>query len=56
MFLVWRKFNINFIKEKWWMSNWFGISRKSDLLGGDYMIPISRDEIQSRFAGIPAVL
>ena len=25
-------------------------------LGGDYMIPISWDEILSRFAGIPAVL
>ena len=24
-------------------------------LGGDYMIPVSRDEILSRFAGIPAV-
>ena len=24
--------------------------------GGDYMIPVSRDEILSRFAGIPAVL
>ena len=26
------------------------------LLGGDYMISVSRDEILSRFAGIPAVL
>ena len=26
------------------------------LLGGDYMIPVSRDEILSRFAGIPAML
>ena len=25
-------------------------------LGGDYMISVSRDEILSRFAGIPAVL
>ena len=25
-------------------------------LGGDYMIPVSRDEILSRFAGILAVL
>ena len=25
-------------------------------LGGDYMIPVSRDEILSLFAGIPAVL
>ena len=24
-------------------------------LGGDYMIPVSRHEILSRFAGIPAV-
>ena len=27
-----------------------------DFLGGDYMIPVSRDEILSRFAGISAVL
>ena len=26
------------------------------VLGGDYMIPVSQDEILSRFAGIPAVL
>ena len=25
-------------------------------LGGDYMIPVGRDEILSRFAGIPAVV
>ena len=25
------------------------------MLGGDYMIPFCRDEILSRFAGIPAV-
>ena len=25
-------------------------------LGGDYMIPVSRDEILSTLAGIPAVL
>ena len=26
------------------------------ILGGDHMIPVSRDEILSRFVGIPAVL
>ena len=26
------------------------------ILGGDYMIPVCRDEIHFRFAGIPAVL
>ena len=26
------------------------------LQGGDYMIPVGRDEILSRFAGIPVVL
>ena len=26
------------------------------ILGGDYMISVSRDEVLSRFAGIPAVL
>ena len=31
------------------------IYKYSKLLGGDYMIQFCRDEILSRFAGIPAV-
>ena len=27
-----------------------------EILGGDYMIPVGRDEILSRLDGIPAVL
>ena len=27
----------------------------SKYIGGDYMIPVNRDEILSHFAGIPAV-
>ena len=33
----------------------FSILTSLDVLGGDYMIPFCRDEILSRFAGIPAV-
>ena len=29
---------------------------KIQILGDDYMIPVGKDEILSRFAGIPAVL
>ena len=29
---------------------------KRSIFGGDYMIPVGRDKILSRFAGIPAVL
>ena len=29
---------------------------KDKVLGGDYMIPFGRNEILSRFAGIPVVL
>ena len=29
---------------------------KRSIFGGDYMIPVGRDKILPRFAGIPAVL
>ena len=36
--------------------NNFDINVDNNLLGGDYMIPVGRDEILSRFTGISAVL
>ena len=46
-----KKPEVNFIIKIIFDRKWQDIHK-----GGDYKIPVSRDEILSRFAGIPAVL